>query len=234
MENMQTSMDNCPICQGAEIVSTEREGRQYEIACRCVLQRIEQRKLMELFKSAQIPKRFATKTLQNFITGRESEAHKKASEYIENWQDNAKQGRGMFFVGTVGCGKTHLALAVVNELIKQGVKTLAATVPDLMDDLRPGQENERKIETLKTIDLLVLDDLGAQRNTEWATERLFVVLNARYNSLLPTIITSNTYLEELEKIPGWGRMVDRLLEMCEFVRMNGASYRVDSIGGFKT
>ena len=226
--NMQDYTESkCRICNGEEMIPGTNQ------LCDCVYLRIQQQKIMSLFKSAQIPKRFTSKLLDNFDKERQPSAHKVATEYVSNWQENQAQGKGIFFTGPVGCGKTHLAFAIVNELVKRGVKSLAATVPDLMDDLRPQTDGQldKKIETLKTIDLLVLDDLGAQRNTEWVTERIFVVLNARYNNLLPTIITSNTYLEELEKVQGWGRMVDRLLEMCQLVRMKGTSYRLDSVKG---
>ena len=82
------------------------------------------------------------------------------------------------------------------------------------------------MELLKTVPLLVLDDLGAQKTTEWVTERLFVIINARYDDLLPTIITSNIYLEELRQLPGWDRLVDRIVEMARAVRMAGRNYRI--------
>ncbi len=221
----------CIICNGEEIITDVRDGSGYDVICQCVIQRTEQQKLLSMFNNAQIPKRFANKTLTNFDASKQPAAHSVTKKYIQNWQENKNQGRGLFYTGPVGCGKTHLAFGTVNELIKKGVRSLAATVPDLMDDLRPqpGSNIDKKIEALKTVDLLVLDDLGAQRNTEWVTERIFVILNARYNNLLPTIITSNSYLEELERVHNWTRMVDRLLEMCELIEMKGTSFRLNLI-----
>ena len=95
-------------------------------------------------------------------------------EYLQNWEAVKHSGAGLILVGDVGSGKTHLAFASLRELLKRGVVGLASTVPDLMDDLRPrkGETTEKQfkqIETLKNIDLLLMDDLGAQRNTEWVT-----------------------------------------------------------------
>lgn len=130
----------------------------------------------------------------------------------------------------MGTGKSHLARAILLEMIqKHKISGLTVTVPNLMDDLRPGADEDRreeKLQTLKNIPLLVLDDLGAQKTTDWVTERIFVIINARYDELLPTIITSNVYLEELRKTPGWDRIVDRIAEMARPVEVVGKNYRL--------
>ncbi|MGQ9826036.1 MAG: ATP-binding protein, partial [Desulfotomaculales bacterium] len=82
-----------------------------------------------------------------------------------------------------------------------------------------------RLELLKTLELVVLDELGAEKSSEWVTERLYVIINARYNEMLPTIITSNLEMEELEALPGWERIVSRLFEMCHLVKVDGKDYR---------
>ena len=201
-------------------------GRIDGAPCECTIKK----RIATLFKSAEIPRRFKDKTLENFAQARQPRAFEVARDYVFFWTNAREIGKGLFLVGPVGTGKSHLAFAILRELIRQQqISGMAATVPDLMDDLRPKDDNQgsSRMETLKTIDFLVLDDLGAQRNTAWVTEKLFVIINARYSNMLPTVITSNTRLEELEKTPGWERIVDRIIEACEMVIMQPGSYRQD-------
>lgn len=196
--------------------------------CECLIRGREKDRMERLFESAKIPARYRDKTLDNFDATLQPRAHKIATEYVKTWPK--KDGESLFFAGPVSTGKTHLARAILSGLIRRhGVTALAVTVPSLMDDLRPGASEEFKaeqIQTLKTVPLLLLDDLGAQRNTEWVTERLFVIVNARYDELLPTIFTSNVYLENLRNIDGWDRLVDRIVEMSTAIKMNDRNYRL--------
>ena len=218
---MHSTTDNCPYCQGEGVLYINYNT---VTDCQCAIYRKKQQKVYQLFKSARVPKRYQGKSLKNYDHARQPKAYKFALDYLTNWRENLKSGKSLFFVGDVGTGKSHLAYAILNGLIKRGVPGIAASVPDLMDDLRDFDDSGR-IEALKEIDLLVLDDLGSQKNSEWVTERLFIILNARYSELKPTIITSNHRLEVLEKTSGWERIVDRIIEMCDIVLVNGESYR---------
>ena len=183
--------------------------------CECRRKAREQDHINRLFASAKIPARYRDKTLDNFEVDKQPAAHKVALDYTRTWPK--ADGESLFLVGPVGTGKSHLARAILAEMIRlHKISGLAATVPNLMDDLRPGANDNRRseqMELLKTVPLLVLDDLGAQKTTEWVTERLFVIINARYDDLLPTIITSNIYLEELRQLR-MGSLVDRIVEMA--------------------
>ncbi len=189
--------------------------------CSCA----KQQQISNLFDSAAIPRRFQNKTFDNFESERFPTAYKVCRDYVINYKKNIDEGNSLFLVGGVGTGKTHLAYAILQNLVRRGVAGLASTVPELMSDLRPGSESRGGINTLKTIELLVLDDLGSQKISDWVTEQLFIIINARYSNMLPIIVTSNVFPEQLESIPGWKRIVDRLLEMCSFVKMQGESYR---------
>jgi DNA replication protein DnaC len=110
----------------------------------------------------------------------------------------------LMLTGTYGCGKTHLAAAVANFAVSLGVPTLFITVPDLLDWLRYSYGSsemsfEDRFEEIRQITLLVLDDFGTQNATPWAQEKLFQILNHRYISRLPTIITTNLSLDEIEE-----------------------------------
>ncbi len=117
----------------------------------------------------------------------------------------AKRPRGwLVLLGGYGAGKTHLAAAITNYAIEMGRPAMFVVVPDLLDHLRaafgPTSESgvDERLETIRETPLLVLDDLGAHHSTPWAQEKLFQILNHRYNGRLPTVITTNQRLEELD------------------------------------
>ena len=155
------TIKTCDKCEDGYIYF-EKDGRDYVAECDCLKHEKEQRRLHNLFKSAKVPERYIDKSLDNFIQFRQPEAFKTAKSFLQKWDEIKKTGRGIIFVGDVGTGKTHLSFAVFNDLVRRGVNGLAVTVPDLMDDIRPRSEEKQseQIETLKEIDLLLLDDLG--------------------------------------------------------------------------
>lgn len=108
-------------------------------------------------------------------------------------------------LGRSGAGKTHLAAAIANRRIELGKPALFIVVPDLLDHLRASYRPEAEepynslFEQVRNTPLLVLDDLGAHSATPWATEKLYQILNHRYNAQLPTVITTNTPLEEMDE-----------------------------------
>ncbi len=119
-------------------------------------------------------------------------------------QQFAGSPRGwLVLMGSYGCGKTHLAAAVANACVEFGMNTIFLTVPDLLDWLRfsydaPDTSFEERFDELRNAGLLVLDDLGAQNSTKWAVEKLFQIVDYRYARKLPTVVTTNLDLEDLD------------------------------------
>ena len=115
--------------------------------------------------------------------------------------------------GGYGCGKTHLAAAIANQRLAMGHPVLFVSTPDLLDHLRatysPSSDTtyDDRFEQVRNAPMLILDDLGTQSNTEWAQEKLYQIFNHRYNTRLPTIVTTNQELESIE-IRIRSRMVD--------------------------
>lgn len=134
--------------------------------------------------------------------------------------------------GASGCGKTHIAAAIVNRLIERGEAALFVVVPDLLDHLRATYHPasavtyDERFEAVRTVPLLVLDDLGAESPTQWAQEKLFQIINHRYNEQLPTVITSNVDLDRMD-----GRIRSRLLHtaLSRHVYVNAADYRLRDV-----
>ncbi len=150
-----------------------------------------------------------------FMTPQDVHSLEAAKETAENF---ARTPQGWLLIeGGYGCGKTHLAAAIANFAVNMGTPTLFITVPDLLDTLRfafsdPETTFEARFEEVRGADLLVLDDFGTQNATGWAQEKLFQIINFRYINKLPTVITTNLMLDEIES-----RIRSRLQDE-EFVR----------------
>lgn len=103
----------CPKCKGAGGFDRIINGLDFWIICECRNRQQEQKKLLQLFDSAKIPKRYMFKSLDNFDRSRQPKAFKKAEDYLQNWDGLSRAGKGLIFAGDVGTGKTHLAYAVM-------------------------------------------------------------------------------------------------------------------------
>jgi DNA replication protein DnaC len=143
-------------------------------------------------------------------------------------EDFATKLKGWLLLeGSYGCGKTHLAAAIANDAVQHGVPTLFITVPDLLDSLRfayndPETTFEQRFEDIRNANLLVMDDFGTQNATPWAQEKLFQIINYRYINKLPTVITTNLILDEVES-----RIRSRLqdADFVKYIRITAPDYR---------
>lgn len=139
----------------------------------------------------------------------------------------------LVLMGGYGAGKTHLAAAIANHRLALGHAALFIVVPDLLDHLRatfsPASETgfDERLESIREAPLLILDDLGAHNSTPWAQEKLFQILNHRYNGRLPTVVTTNQQLEELDP-----RIASRLsdLDLSQKLEIPAPDYRYAQSG----
>ncbi len=194
------------------------------IACNCKIRDIQERNFAELERMSNL-EAFASKTFQTFdkhVPGA-AEPLARAVEYARN------PSGWILFMGNYGSGKTHLAAAIAIHASRQlALKTLFTIVPDLLDHLRATYHPsstityDERFEAVRTVPLLILDDLGAESQTPWAQEKLFQLINHRYNEQLPTVITSNVDLDRMD-----GRIRSRLCDeqLCRHVYMDCADYR---------
>ncbi|WP_328879142.1 ATP-binding protein [Streptomyces sp. NBC_00299] len=138
------------------------------------------------------------------------------------------QGRSLLIVGTTGTGKTHQAYGAIRSLLIAGVRLRwkATTAADLYAELRPrpGHDGERELMDLARCPLLIIDDLGAAKNSEWTEEITMRLINRRYNEMLPTLITTNLGMADLRQHIG-DRVASRLTEMSDKVILDGPDRR---------
>src|SRR5215213_2078446 len=186
-----------------------------------------------LVEKSGLSKRLKSYTFSNFkpyVSPEAARAVERVEEYLGRWEENWEEGRGLYLCGGVGVGKTHLAVAVLNELIRRKrVPSLFVTVPELLDNIRetynkPGRDLDEWMDAVQNADFLVLDDLGSERPTEWVRERIFVIVNHRYREALPTLFTSNIGPKDLASQLG-ERTASRIIAMCDWISLEGEDYR---------
>lgn len=171
------------------------------MTCVCKQAYLEQRTYEERLLHSHL-KAFEEKTFETFnpMVPGVQDAYRYALQYasqhpFEGW---------LVLFGDCGCGKTHLAAAIANRALQRNYRVIFAVVPDLLDHLRstfgPNSDiaYDEQFETIREVPVLVLDDLGTENTTPWAREKLYQIINHRYNYRLPTIITINRKLEEIE------------------------------------
>lgn len=197
--------------QGCE--KCEREERDTE-------QRIEQdKRFNQRIEFARIPLRFRDKGFTEYRA--ESAGQQRAllltSAYAKDFASQLKEGRCLVLVGAAGTGKTHLALAIAKDVIRQGFTARYVTVHEAIEAIRETWRSDSVepesavVKRMAGVDLLVLDEVGVQYGKESEHVELFKILNKRYNDVKPTVVLSNVSPDELSRYLG-ERVYDRLRE----------------------
>lgn len=206
----------CPVCAD-ERDKAERESEQRQQAAERSI------RMTELLGSAQIPKRFTGKDFDGFHA--DSEGQRRAldtcREYADNFDTHKAAGRCLLLLGKTGTGKTHLAAAVANQLVRDDMRSVVyRTLGGLLHAIRAsydtqgtqGAPTEAKImQACIGADLMIIDEIGATKATEFELATLFAIINGRYENLLPTLVLSNLDPKQLPQAMG-DRCVDRLRE----------------------
>ncbi len=218
----------CPNCHGAGYLRLDAPlghpnfGRLFP--CQCKLRELAEKTHSGMERLSNLDA-FAAKTFATFDAAAApgvSDAFMRCVEYAHNptgW---------LLLLGSYGCGKTHLAAAIANAALERGLQTYFAIAPDLLDHLRaayaPNSEGsyDDRFEAVRTVPLLIIDDLGTENTTPWAREKLYQIFNHRYNYRMPTVVTSNVDLDALDP-----RIASRLCDqqLCGHIFIDAPDYR---------
>lgn len=209
------------------------------ISCKCVRDRQEQEKQREkllkqdrLRQNCFISKNQIAYTFENADEYTDKEIIKKAKNYVKHFEEMRKDNVGLLLYGNVGSGKTYIACSIANAIITEySYMVKMRNFAQILNDLQKGGFNldrNEYIEQITSPTLLILDDFGIERNTEYALEQIYNVINARYLKARPTIITTNLNFKDIEKEQEdimLGRIYSRIIEMCLPLRVTGLDRR---------
>lgn len=223
----------CELCDDTRWKPIDVDGQRRVVRCDCWRDSVGHQRLA----AANIPARYQHCTIANFTAYNEKleQAARAAARIAEDFPAVSK---GLFLEGQPGVGKTHLAVAVLKQIVQTtGARGLFYDTRDLLRVIRSTYDasiRTTELEILRpvmTCDLLVLDDLGAEKTSEWVEETMNLIVNTRYNERRLTVFTSNYPDIPDETEPNsllfriGHRMRSRLHEMCEFKELDGADYR---------
>ncbi len=220
--------DDCPLCQGAgwlrREVSVQHSSFGMPVQCVCLMDELDRDRLADLREMSALPGKLNEMTFENFdarVPGvdRAYQTARKFARDPSGW---------LVLHGLVGSGKTHLAAAIANVALDNKVTLLFRAVPDLLEHMRsafsPSSDtgDDKLFKNVRATQLLILDDLGTEYATPWAGEKLYQIINHRYNDGSPTVITTNQPLGKLdERIAS--RMQDK--NLSQVIEIKADDYR---------
>lgn len=233
IENIATAYSRCN-CE-----ETNKIWKKYD-------EFIEKEKLIEfnlkqiakLFQNNNLGKRQLNSTFENYkTTNKNKKTYDNAKKYV-NKLINGETDKGLFITGTYGVGKTYLASCIANEVIKNKITVVFGTLIQLLDYIKDtykdsDMSDKEYLNLYSSVDLLIIDDLGKEKPTEWVLEKLFLIVNNRYNNYLPIVITTNYNRNQLRErlcVNKNYSMVDsiisRLYEMCGGIEIKDEDHRM--------
>jgi len=256
------ALENCTLCKGTGwrlVPRPDDAGGSVAVACDCGMEE----RAARVVERARIPKRYEHCDFESYVTDLSDgktwtaqhaqslkQARLLAQSFVRDYPGAAE--KGLLFMGPSGVGKTHLAVAALRQLIKRGHGGLFCDYRELLKEIQASynpasQTTEMGIlEPIRTVEILVLDDLGASKPSDWVRDVVGIILNARYNERLTTIITTN-YVDnpaaegEATRLPSGkfvpasredsleqrisSRMRSRLFEMCRTVEVCAPDFR---------
>lgn len=244
--------ETCPVCgkntyKKVTILGTDRvvktmckceskawhEKKEHEEAAE------KQERLKKLISNSLMDDKFRESTFENWDFERGSrKMYELGKRYAENFKECKKQGLGLLIYGNAGNGKTYMASCIANELLKRYVPVICISINGLLGRIQKtynnyGKEAESDIlRTFSNADLLIIDDLGTEKSSEWSRSMVYNIIDSRYRSKLPLIITSNLDIKANER---YGvleelyheRTESRILEMCTPVFNTSKSIRLE-------
>jgi DNA replication protein DnaC len=223
-------VSSCPfdLCDGSGFLYDEETNTAYD--CRCRAQIIAQSKARSL--SAVIPRRYRDVSFDRPpVTDIDAQIVAATRRFTREIEAKLDAGRGLWFMGPVGTGKTTLAMLVAKAAVKASRSVAVYSLPRLLNEIRDTYRAERShvdlLDRLTAVDLLHIDDVGAERTNDWVLEELYSIVNARYEDQRSMVITTNILDREALCEQIHERTVSRLTEMCDELPLLGEDRRME-------
>ena len=240
--DLEDGLIHCGVCHERRqtVVKRFRHPGYFIPRCPCSCQTEEERQRKEQQAQRERMERikrrraygFRDKSLYAYTFNHDNGSNtvmEKARAYVRNWKEAYRNNTGLLLFGDVGTGKSFFAGCIANELLDQDVPVLMTSFPTIINQLIGVYPEERMefINSLNDYDLLIIDDLGVERSTEFAMEQMFEVIDRRYRCGKPMIITTNLTLEQLRNPPdlAHARIYERILERCAPILFSGENFR---------
>ncbi len=215
------------------------EGRERIMPCICKCQKEEREQQEQRMKEEEqllYVRRLKAAGIQErhlqdwtFASATDTPSVQMAKRYTENWKKVKAENLGLLLWGDIGTGKSFLAACIANELLEKGVPVLMTNFSKILNQMGAmySDERYRYIASFNRFSLLIIDDLGIERNTEYALEQVYAVVDERYKAGLPLIITTNLAISQLRNPEdvAHARIYSRVLEMCTPVHVPGLDRR---------
>lgn len=206
--------------------SEERERIQKQKDYQEEMRRIERLKVASLMDA-----KLKSATLKTFTQKEDNQKlYTIVKNYVDNFETFYKSNRGLLFWGTVGTGKSYAAACIANELLNRKTPVVMTSFVKVLQVIQDNTENETEfVNRLCAARLLIIDDLGTERNTDYALEKVYNVIDSRYRTGKPLILTTNLNLQDMQMTQDirYQRIYDRIFEMCHPVMVNGTSWRIN-------
>lgn len=237
---------HCGVCKGKKQVrlkaSALTDGKEMLVRCICKCQ-VEERKrrkqeeenkkemerIERLRSSSLIDDRLRKARLATFQQTKDNQkVFNVAKQYIEQFEKMYENRQGIIFWGEVGTGKSYTAACIANELLENRVPVVMTSFVKILQNIQGNQEEEKVIMArLNDARLLIIDDLGTERNTDYSLEKVYNIIDSRYRVGKPLILTTNMTIKEMQENTDirYKRIYDRIFEMCYPVRVAGRSWR---------
>lgn len=234
----------CGKCGTPKEKDIEVMGRQFRVRCLCdcgaYAQAMEERRQADIKRKQEIERMrsvaFFGTDMQGwrfeYDDGKNPKLTDVAKKYVENFRTMYKSNKGLLFYGTVGTGKTFISACIANALIDEGHKCLVTNFSRIVNTIMGLREGKQDyIDGLNDYSLLVMDDLAAERDTEYMNEIVMNVIDARYRIGKPIIVTTNLTVEQLQNPQDVmkQRIYSRLLEMCIPIEVAGGDRRKEKL-----